>query len=184
MIHPWHDVTPGESIPQEFNAIVEIPFGSSVKYELDKVSGLIKLDRVLYSAVYYPANYGFIPQTLAEDDDPLDVLVLCQEAVQPLALIHARAIGLMTMVDSGASDDKVIAVATNDPEFSGYVEARDLPPHRLLVLKRFFQDYKQLEGKLVEVEDIRPAYAAATVIERALARYQQEREKLLAKIPR
>src|ERR1700723_1566165 len=114
MIHPWHDVTPGENIPNEFQAIIEIPFGSSVKYELDKNSGLIKLDRVLYSAVYYPANYGFIPQTFAEDDDPLDVLVLCQEAVQPLALIQARAIGLMTMVDSGASDDKVIAVATGD----------------------------------------------------------------------
>jgi inorganic pyrophosphatase len=108
-------------------------------------------------------------------------LVLCQEPVQPLALIQARAIGLMTMIDSGASDDKVIAVATNDPEFSGYVEARDLPPHRLLVLKRFFQDYKQLEGKRVEVEDIRPAYAAVTVIERALARYQQERAKLVPK---
>src|SRR6266404_4970058 len=95
--------------------------------------------------------------------------------------VVARAIGLMTTIDSGASDDKVIAVATNVPEFSGYVEARDLPPHRLLVLKRFFQDYKQLEGKRVEVEDIRPAYAAVTVIERALARYQQEREKLIAK---
>ena len=101
MIHPWHDVTPGDKLPQEFYSIVEIPFGSSVKYELDKVSGLIKLDRVLYSAVYYPANYGFIPQTLAEDDDPLDVLVLCQEAVVPLTLIHARTIGLMTMIDTG-----------------------------------------------------------------------------------
>src|SRR3978361_1742763 len=138
MLHPWHDVTPGENLPREFNALVEIPMGSSVKYELDKKTGLLRLDRVLYSAVYYPANYGFIPQTYAEDDDPLDVLVLCQEAVQPLALIQARAIGLMTMVDSGASDDKVIAVATNDPEFNSYVEARDLPPHRLLVLNRFF----------------------------------------------
>ena len=99
MIHPWHDVTPGSKLPQEFNSIIEIPFGSSVKYELDKASGLIKLDRVLYSAVYYPANYGFIPQTLAEDDDPLDVLVLCQESVVPLTMIHARAIGLMTMID-------------------------------------------------------------------------------------
>ena len=184
MIHPWHDVSPGSKLPREFNSVIEIPFGSSVKYELDKTSGLIKLDRILYSAVYYPANYGFIPQTLAEDDDPIDVLVLCQEPVVPLTIIHARAIGLMTMIDSGASDDKVIAVATNDPEFSDYVEARDLPPHRLLVLKRFFSDYKQLEGKKVEVEDIRPAYAALTVIERALARYQQDREKLLNKVGR
>src|ERR1700742_5318185 len=127
MLHPWHDVTPGENLPTEFNALVEIPMGSSVKYELDKKTGLLRLDRILYSAVYYPANYGFIPQTYAEDDDPLDVLVLCQEPLQPLALIKARAIGLMTMIDSGASDDKVIAVATNDPEFSDYVEARDLP---------------------------------------------------------
>jgi len=140
---------------------------------------MLRVDRIIHSAVYYPANYGFIPQTYAEDDDPLDVLVLCQEAVQPLALIQARAIGLMTMVDSGASDDKVIAVATGDPEFNSYVEARDLPPHRLLVLKRFFSDYKQLEGKTVQVEDIRPAYAAITVIEKALARYKKVREKLL-----
>jgi inorganic pyrophosphatase len=108
------------------------------------------------------------------------VLVLCQEAVQPLALIKARAIGVMTMVDSGATDDKVIAVATNDPEFSEYLEARDLPGHRLLVLKRFFQDYKQLEGKQVQVEEIRPAYAAITVIEQSLARYQKHREELIA----
>src|SRR5439155_196635 len=112
MIHPWHDVTPGSKLPQEFNSIVEIPFGSSVKYELDKNSGLIKLDRVLYSAVYYPANYGFIPQTLAEDDDPLDVLVLCQETVVPLTIIHARTIGLMTMIDGGQKDHKIIAVPT------------------------------------------------------------------------
>jgi inorganic pyrophosphatase len=180
MIHPWHDVTPGDKLPQEFDCVIEIPFGSSVKYELDKQSGLIRLDRVLYSAVYYPANYGFIPQTFAEDDDPLDVLVLCQEPIQPLALIKARAIGVMTMVDSGASDDKIIAVATNDPEFSDYIEARDLPPHRMLVLKRFFQDYKQLEGKQVQVEDIRPAYAALNIIEKSLARYNDLRDQLRA----
>ena len=112
MIHPWHDVTPGDRLPQEFDCVVEIPFGSSVKYELDKQSGLIRLDRVLYSAVYYPANYGFIPQTFAEDDDPLDVLVLCQETVVPLTIIHARAVGLMTMIDQGKPDHKIIAVAT------------------------------------------------------------------------
>src|SRR6187549_724863 len=127
MIHPWHDVTPGEDIPQEFNSIIEIPFGSSVKYELDKQSGLIKLDRVLYSAVYYPANYGFVPQTLAEDDDPLDVLVLCQEPVAPLTLVQARAIGLMTMIDSGKKDHKVLAVAMQDPEYNGFHEATQLP---------------------------------------------------------
>src|SRR6202020_659483 len=141
MIHPWHDVTPGEDIPQEFNAIIETPFGSSVKYELDKANGFIKKDPVLYSAVYYPANYGFIPQTLAEDDDPLDVLVLCQEAVAPLTLVYARAIGLMTMIDSGKKDHKVLAVAVNDPEYNGFMEANELPGHRLNMLRRFFQDY-------------------------------------------
>ncbi len=179
-MHPWHDVSPGKELPRDFQALIEIPLGSNVKYELDKASGLLRVDRIIHSAVFYPANYGFIPQTYAEDNDPLDVLVLCQEPVQPLALIKARAIGLMTMIDSGAVDDKIIAVATNDPEFSSYVEARDLPPHRLLVLKRFFQDYKQLEGKQVQVEDFRPAYAAAAAIEKALARYQELKEKLRA----
>jgi inorganic pyrophosphatase len=108
MIHPWHDITPGEHLPREFTAVIEIPMGSNVKYELDKQTGLLRLDRVLYSAVYYPANYGFIPQTLAEDDDPLDVLVLCQEAVAPLTLVRARAIGLMTMLDSNKPDHKIL----------------------------------------------------------------------------
>jgi len=177
MIHPWHDVTPGGKLPQEFNAIVEIPFGSSVKYELDKTSGLIKLDRVLYSAVYYPANYGFIPQTLAEDDDPLDVLVLCQETVVPLTMIYARAIGLMTMIDSGKKDHKIIAVATKDPEFNSYQEAKEMPPHRLLMLRRFFQDYKLLEGKAVEVNEMRPAAEAYPIISDALHRYSEQRRK-------
>src|SRR5258708_37739346 len=123
MIHPWHDVPPGDKLPHEFDCVVEIPFGSSVKYELDKSSGLIRPDRILYSAVYYPANYGFIPQTLAEDDDPLDVLVLCQQPVVPLTIIHARAIGLMTMIDARKQDHKIIAIATEDPEFNSYREA-------------------------------------------------------------
>jgi len=177
MINPWHDVTPGEDIPQEFNAIIEIPFGSSVKYELDKASGLIKLDRVLYSAVYYPANYGFIPQTLAEDDDPLDVLVLCQEPVVPLTLIHARTIGLMTMIDAGKKDHKIIAVATEDPEFNSYREAFEMPSHRLTMLRRFFQDYKQLEGKAVEVDEIQPAKHGYPIIEDALHRYSRQRRR-------
>ena len=180
MVHPWHDVSPGKEVPRDFQAVIEIPLGSNLKYELDKPTGLLKVDRVIHSAVFYPANYGFIPQTYAEDNDPLDVLVLCQEAVQPLALIKARAIGVMTMVDSGATDDKIIAVATNDPEFNEYLEARDLPSHRLLVLKRFFQDYKQLEGKQVQVEEIRPAYAAIGIIEQSLARYQNHRDELLS----
>ena len=177
MIHPWHDVTPGENIPREFNAIIEIPFGSSVKYELDKETGMLRVDRILYSAVYYPANYGFIPQTLAEDDDPLDVLVLCQETVVPLTLIKARTIGLMTMIDAGEKDHKIIAVALDDPEFNSYREAAEMPSHRLTMLRRFFQDYTQLEGKVVEVDAIQPAKEAYPVIEDALMRYSRQRRK-------
>src|SRR5215204_5795116 len=130
MIHPWHDVTPGEEIPQEFNSIIEIPFGSSVKYELDKTSGLIKLDRILYSAVYYPANYGFIPQTLAEDDDPLDVLVLCQETVVPLTIIHARTIGLMAMGGSGEKGRGVSAGGGRGRELRGWGGGEGMAPDR------------------------------------------------------
>jgi inorganic pyrophosphatase len=177
MIHPWHDITPGEHLPVEFLSVIEIPFGSNVKYELDKPSGLIRLDRVLYSAAYYPANYGFIPQTLAEDDDPLDVLVFCQEPVVPLTLILARTIGLMTMIDAGKKDHKIIAVATKDPEFNSYQEFSEMPPHRLAMLRRFFQDYKQLEGKKVEVDELEPANHAHPIIEDALQRYSEQRRK-------
>ena len=173
-MNPWHDVSPGRKLPHEFESVIEIPAGSNVKYELDKASGFIRLDRVLYSAVYYPSNYGFIPQTLAEDDDPLDVLVLCQSAVVPLTIIHARAIGLMTMIDSGKHDHKIIAVATEDPEFSSYHEASDIPAHRLLMLRRFFQDYKQLEGKAVEVDEIQTCEKAFPIIEDAIRRYRDQ----------
>src|SRR5206468_1808706 len=168
MTHPWHDVTPGLKLPYEFMSLIEIPRGSSIKYELDKATGLLRVDRMLYSAVHYPANYGFIPQTYAEDDDPLDVLVLCQEPVAPLTLVRARAIGLMTMLDSGKPDHKILAVALNDPEFNNIHEASELPAHRLALVRRFFQDYKTLEGKVVEVEEVQPAAAALPIIEAAL----------------
>jgi inorganic pyrophosphatase len=177
MTHAWHDVTPGAHLPAEFIAVIEIPMGSSVKYELDKKTGMLRLDRILYSAVYYPANYGFIPQTLAEDDDPLDVLVLCQEPVAPLTLVSARSIGLMTMVDSGKKDHKVLAVAVDDPEYNGFREAMELPGHRLNMLRRFFQDYKTLEGKAVEVDEFQPSAASLPVIEEALARYSTSRRR-------
>jgi inorganic pyrophosphatase len=176
-MHAWHDVTPGEGLPARFTTVIEIPMGSSVKYELDKETGLLRMDRILYSAVFYPANYGFIPQTLAEDDDPLDVLVLCQEPVAPLTLVEARAIGLMTMIDSGKKDHKILAVAVNDPEYSDFREAAELPAHRLTMLRRFFQDYKTLEGKAVEVDELEPAAAAVPVIEDALARYSGQRRR-------
>ena len=175
MSHPWHDITPGKKLPLEFMTIIEIPAGSKVKYELDKETGLLKLDRVLYSAVHYPANYGFIPQTYAEDDDPLDVLVLCQESVAPLTLVRSRAIGLMTMLDTGKKDHKVLAVAIDDPEYNGFSEADELPTHRLTMLRRFFQDYKTLEGKLVEVNEFQSAAAALPIIEQALDRYSHKR---------
>jgi len=175
MTHPWHDVTPGLNLPYEFMTLVEIPRGSSIKYELDKATGLLRVDRMLYSAVHYPANYGFIPQTYAEDDDPLDVLVLCQVAVAPLTLVRSRAIGLMTMVDSGKKDHKVLAVAMDDPEYNSFRESSELPEHRLTMLQRFFLDYKTLEGKSVEVDDFQPAAFAAPIIEAALTRYSEKR---------
>jgi len=171
---PWHDVSPGDRVPAEFTVVIEIPLGSNVKYELDKKSGLLKVDRVLYSAVYYPANYGFVPQTLAEDDDPLDVLVFCQEAVVPLALIEARAIGLMTMIDGGVKDNKIIAVAINDPQFNTFREASQLPAHQSRLVRRFFQDYKQLENKPVEVGEILPAQRGREVIAESLKRYKEK----------
>lgn len=178
MIHPWHEVTPaveGCPLPDVFKAIIEIPKGSSNKYELDKGSGLLRLDRVLASAVYYPANYGFVPQTLAEDDDPLDVLVFCQEKVPTLCVCEARMIGMMTMIDDGQPDHKLIAVLVNDPEYASYRKASDFPSHTFRMLKRFFEDYKHLEGKDVEVDEIMPAEAGAAVLEDALDRYSRAR---------
>lgn len=175
MVHAWHDVAIGEHLPEEFTAVIEIPMGSSVKYELDKVSGLLKVDRILYSAVYYPANYGLIPQTLAEDDDPLDVLVLCQEAVAPLTLIRARAIGVMTMRDSGKPDHKILAVSIDDPQYDCYRDATELPAPRLDMLRRFFQDYKILEHKAVVVDRIQPKSVALEIITDAMERYTEWR---------
>ena len=157
--------------------MIEIPTGSNVKYELDKPTGLLKLDRVLYSAVHYPANYGFIPQTYAEDDDPLDVLVLCQEPVAPLTVVRARSIGVMTMIDAGKKDHKILAVAVDDPEFNHFREAAELPVHRLALLRRFFQDYKQLEGLAVEVDEFESARASWPIIDRALLEYSERRRR-------
>jgi inorganic pyrophosphatase len=169
--HSWHDVDPGAAA--SFTAIVEIPLGSSNKYELDKKTGLLKLDRVLHSAVFYPANYGFIPQTLADDGDPLDVLILAAEPVYPLTMVNARPIGLMTMIDQNELDYKVLAVGIHDPEYNTYHDVNELPKHRLAVIRRFFQDYKTLENKRVEVDEIRPALDAVPVIEKAMAVYRE-----------
>lgn len=169
--HPWHDLEIGPGAPAIFNCVVEIGKGSKVKYELDKNSGLIKVDRVLYSSVVYPHNYGFIPRTLCEDSDPLDVLVLMQEPVLPGTYLRARAIGLMPMIDQGEKDDKIIAVCADDPEFRDHKDIKDLPPHRLAEIRRFFEDYKKNENKEVAVEDFLPAESAIDAVRHSMDLY-------------
>ena len=179
MMHPWHDVSIGEHFPDIVNAVIEIPKGSKLKYELDKESGMLKVDRVLFSSVHYPANYGFIPKTYCEDGDTLDVLVLGQEPVVPLALMRAKIIGVMKMLDQGESDDKLIAVHVDDPEFSHFDSCEQLPPHRMIQLRRFFEDYKSLENKKVVVEKFLDRAQAIEVLKEAAKLYDSNREKLL-----
>ncbi|MCL7024732.1 hypothetical protein MKW94_003021 [Papaver nudicaule] len=169
--HPWHDLEIGPDAPAIFNCVIEIGKGSKVKYELDKNSGLIKIDRVLYSSVVYPHNYGFIPRTLCEDSDPMDVLVLMQEPVIPGCFLRARAIGLMPMIDQGEKDDKIIAVCADDPEFRHYQDIKELAPHRLQEIRRFFEDYKKNENKEVAVNDFLPAEAAVDAITHSMDLY-------------
>jgi inorganic pyrophosphatase len=176
MTNAWHDVELGDDLETSFRAVIEIPKGSKVKYELDKRTGLLWLDRVLHSAVHYPANYGFLPQTWCADGDPLDVLVLGQEPVVPLCVLRARAIGVITMSDEKGQDDKIIAAHLDDPEYAHYRDVGELPPHRLRELERFFVDYKVLEDKVVTVESLRGRREAAATI-RAAAQLYRERIK-------
>ncbi|KAF6164398.1 hypothetical protein GIB67_037555 [Kingdonia uniflora] len=166
--HPWHDLEIGPGAPTIFNCVVEIGKGSKVKYELDKKSGLIKVDRVLYSSVVYPHNYGFIPRTLCEDSDPMDVLVIMQEPVLPGCFLRAKAIGLMPMIDQGEKDDKIIAVCADDPEYRHYTDIKELPPHRLAEIRRFFEDYKKNENKEVAVNDFLPSSDAYEAIQHSM----------------
>jgi len=174
MAHAWHDVQVGPDAPDVFNAIIEIPQGSKVKYELDKDTGMLRVDRMLYSSVVYPANYGFIPRSYADDGDPLDVLVLAQEAVDPLSILRARPIGMMSMLDDEEEDAKIICIHMDDPAFNDYWHIKELPDHRLRELRRFFQDYKALEDKTVRVQDFFGPERAKDIVEGALALYEKE----------
>ena len=173
MAHPWHDVNIGNDSPDVFNAVIEIPQGGKVKYELDKKTGLLRVDRMLYSSVVYPANYGFIPRTYADDGDPLDVLVLAQESVDPLSILRARPIGMMSMVDDDEEDAKIICIHMDDPAFNDYWHIKELPDHRLRELRRFFQDYKALEDKTVRVQDFFGPDRAKSVVDGAAENYQE-----------
>ena len=175
MAHAWHDIPLGPEAPESLNAVIEIPQGSKVKYELDKETGLLRVDRVLYSSVIYPANYGYIPRTYAKDGDPLDVLVLMQEPVAPLSILRARPIGLMKMIDQEQDDDKIICVHLDDPAFNSYYHIWEIPDHQLRELRRFFQDYKSLEGKKVSVEeDLQGPDKARLVVRESIAMYKDE----------
>ena len=175
MAHAWHDIPLGPDAPESFNAVIEIPQGSKVKYELDKETGLLRVDRVLYSSVIYPANYGYVPRTYAKDGDPLDVLVLMQEAVAPLSILRARPVGLMKMIDQEQDDDKIICVHLDDPAFNSYYHIWEIPEHQLRELRRFFQDYKSLEGKKVSVEeDLQGPDKARFVVRESIEMYKNE----------
>ncbi|HRG69848.1 MAG: inorganic diphosphatase [Saprospiraceae bacterium] len=173
-MNPWHDVSPGEQTPEFVNGIIEIPKGTRAKYEIDKVSGLLKLDRVLYSSVYYPANYGFIPRTLCEDRDPLDILVLSQLEFVPLCLVTAKVIGVMRMSDQGDADDKIIAVCAGDPSVNHIQDISELPKHFISELRNFFEDYKKLEHKTVLVEDFQNHELAKQIILDSFIMYQEK----------
>jgi inorganic pyrophosphatase len=177
-MHPWHDVPWGSRVEEGFLVYIEIPEGSKVKYELHKPTGLLLADRVLYSAVHYPANYGFVPRTYCEDGDPLDVLLLGAEPLVPGTLARGRALGVFPMFDDQGRDDKIVAVHADDPEYAHYAEIGQLPPHQLAALQRFFLDYKVLEKKEVRIEAIEGRDAAERVLREAIALYAAREAEL------
>ena len=171
--HPWHGVPTGDQAPRIVNAVIEIPQGSRAKYEIDKESGLLKLDRIIYSSFYYPCNYGFIPQTYGDDKDPLDILVITSQPVQAMCLMEAKVIGVMQMIDSGDADDKIIAVAAHDPSVRHYNNIEEIPQHFFDELRHFFEEYKRLENKSVQVNEFGDKATALTVIEDAMKLYKE-----------
>lgn len=173
MKHPWHDLKPGVNCPDIVTAVIEIPKGSKGKFELDKESGMMMLDRVLFSAVHYPANYGFIPQTYCEDHDPLDILVISSVDLPPNCLVEAKVIGVMRMIDGGEADDKIIAVAKNDMSVNHMNDIEELPPHTTRELQRFFEDYKKLENKEVKVENFQNREKALQIVNESIELYNQ-----------
>jgi len=174
VLHPWHGAHYGKNAPAIVNGLIEIPKGSRSKYEIDKETGLLKLDRVIYSSFHYPINYGFIPQTLGQDRDPLDICVLSSQSIQSLCLVEATVIGNMQMIDSGEADDKIIAVASKDPSVNNITDIEDLPKHFFNELKNYFEQYKALENKQVEIREFQNKVTAYMVINEAIELYKQK----------
>ena len=177
----WHNIDRKRITPETFIAVVEISKGSKQKYEVDKQTGLLILDRILYTSTHYPANYGFIPQTLAEDDDPLDVLILCSEVLVPMCLVKCYPIGVIIMNDNGAVDEKIIAIPYADPNYNTYKDINDLPTHVFEEIRHFFSVYKQLEGKETSVDVVENKEVALSIIEKSMKNYQKNLYKLTEK---
>jgi inorganic pyrophosphatase len=175
--HPWHGASYGDKAPSTVTGLIEIPQGTRSKYEVDKATGLLRLDRVIYSSFQYPINYGFIPQTLGHDGDPLDILVICSQPIQSLCLVEANVIGNMQMIDQGQKDDKIIAVAAKDPAVNHISKMDELPQHFLLELKNFFEQYKVLESKKVVIDNFQDKETACRIIEEAIAMYSEAFKK-------
>ena len=167
----WHDIDPKRITPEDFIGVIEIPKGYKQKYELDKETGLLILDRILYTSTHYPSNYGLIPRTLSDDGDPLDVLVLCSESLEPLSMVRCYPIGVITMLDNGASDEKIIAIPFNDPTYNNYNDISELPAHIFDEMRHFFSVYKQLENKQTAVDEVADRKAAVRIIESCIQNY-------------